>query len=106
MITIYQLFPRLFGNRSTSLKRNGSLEENGCGKFDDITMTALEAINDLGITHIWLTGVIRHATLTDYSNFGLTSSHPAVVKGRAGSPYAITDYYDVDLTSQTMSPNG
>ncbi len=96
MITIYQLFPRLFGNRSTSLKHNGSIEENGCGKFDDITMTALQAIHDLGITHIWLTGVIRHATLTDYSSFGIPPSHPAVVKGRAGSPYAITDYYDVD----------
>lgn len=96
MINVYQLFPRLFGNKSKNLSLNGSIEENGCGKLADIDERAILALKEFGITHIWLTGVIRHAKLTDYRQFGIPSSHPAVVKGRAGSPYAICDYYDID----------
>lgn len=96
MINIYQLFPRLFGNKNQSTAFNGSILDNGCGKFDDINVNAVQALKELGITHVWLTGVIRHAKLTDYNHIGIPKSHPAVVKGRAGSPYAISDYYDVD----------
>lgn len=96
MINIYQLFPRLFGNKNSQTTAYGTLAENGCGKFSDINELALAGLKDFGITHIWLTGVIRHATLTDYRDYGIPESHPAVVKGRAGSPYAISDYYDLD----------
>jgi glycosidase len=96
MINIYQLFPRLFGNKNLQTIVHGTIEENGCGKFADISDEAIIAIKDLGITHIWLTGIIRHASLTTYTQFGIPESNPAVVKGRAGSPYAISDYYDVD----------
>jgi len=96
MINIYQLFPRLFGNKNTSAAFNGDIETNGCGRFTDISNEAVKAIKELGITHVWLTGVIRHASLTSYSKYGIPDCHPSVVKGRAGSPYAITDYYDVD----------
>ena len=85
---IYQLFPRTFTNYNETRKHNGSLEQNGCGKFADITPKALKAIQDLGATHIWYTGVIKHATAA--------LNTPAITKGKAGSPYAITDYYDVD----------
>lgn len=85
---IYQLFPRLFGNYNETRKHNGTKEENGCGRFIDINERALQSIKDLGATHVWYTGVIRHAT-AEYN-------HPAITKGMAGSPYAITDYYDVD----------
>ena len=85
---IYQLFPRLFGNYNETRKHNGSKEENGCGRFVDINERALKAIVDLGVTHVWYTGVLRHATAA--------YNHPAITKGKAGSPYAITDYYDVD----------
>ena len=85
---IYQLFPRLFANYNETRKRYGNKEENGCGRFVDINERALKSISDLGATHVWYTGVIRHAT-AEYN-------HPAITKGRAGSPYAITDYYDVD----------
>lgn len=34
--------------------------------------------------------------MTDYSANGIKQDNPLVVKGRAGSPYAIKDYYDVD----------
>jgi glycosidase len=95
-IIIYQLLPRLYGNRNTTCKEGGSIEENGCGKLNDITPTALKNLSDLGVSHVWYTGVLRHATQTDYSRFGIPRQHPAVVKGRAGSPYAITDYYDID----------
>src|SRR5690606_13958334 len=71
------------------------IEENGVGKFNDITPEALKAIRELGVTHIWYTGVIEHATLTDYSAYGIPGDDADVVKGRAGSPYAIKDYYDV-----------
>lgn len=96
MINIYQLVPRVFGNCSVQMQVNGTIEANGCGKFNDINDAALASLCELGITHIWLTGIIRHATLTDYSSFGIPSSHPSLLKGRAGSPYAIADYYDLD----------
>ncbi len=95
-IVIYQIFTRLFGNTCTTRKHNGSIEDNGCGKFNSFTPTVLKRIKELGITHVWYTGVIRHATTTDYSAYGIPRQHPAIVKGKAGSPYAITDYYDVD----------
>lgn len=93
---VYQIFTRLYGNKNTTRKENGTIEENGCGKMNDFTPTALKHIKEMGVTHIWYTGIIRHATQTDYSAYGIPKNHPAVVKGRAGSPYAITDYYDVD----------
>jgi glycosidase len=105
MTNIYQLFPRVFGNKSVHNVYNGTIESNGCGKFNDINENAINALKELGITHIWLTGVLRHAKLTDYSQFGIPTSHPAVVKGRAGSPYAITDYYDVDPDLAIDVPN-
>ncbi len=94
-LIIYQLLPRLFGNTNTNNKFYGSIEENGCGKFNDITDTALKAIRDMGFTHIWYTGVIEHATMTDHTAYGIKRDDPDVVKGRAGSPYAIKDFYDV-----------
>jgi len=93
---IYQVLPRLFGNKHTLNKKYGSIDENGCGKFNSFTLKALTGIKSLGITHIWYTGVIEHATQTDYSDFNIKKDHPSVVKGKAGSAYAIKDYYDVD----------
>ena len=95
-IIIYQLLPRLYGNRNTTRKENGSIADNGCGKFNDLTTSVLKSIQQKGVSHIWFTGVIRHATKTDYTAHGIPANHPAIVKGNAGSPYAITDYYDVD----------
>jgi len=93
---VYQIFTRLFGNLNTTNKYYGTIQENGSGKFNDITDTALAALKDFGSTHIWYTGVLKHATLTDYSEFGIPNDHPLIVKGIAGSPYAVKDYYDVD----------
>ena len=95
-VLIYQVFTRLYSNRNTTCKEDGTIAENGCGKFLDFTPTLLNRIVSLGVTHVWYTGVIRHASQTIYSEYGIPRQHPAVVKGRAGSPYAITDYYDVD----------
>lgn len=93
---IYQIFTRLFGNTNTTRKHNGTLTDNGCGKLNAFTPAVLRRIKELGATHVWYTGVIRHATTTDYTRYGTPRQHPAVVKGNAGSPYAITDYYDID----------
>ncbi|HEV7380988.1 MAG TPA: alpha-amylase family protein [Dyadobacter sp.] len=93
---VYQIFTRLFGNQNTTNQFSGTIEENGCGKFNDINDTALSALKDFGLTHLWYTGVIKHATLTDYTAYGIPNDHPLIVKGIAGSPYAIKDYYDVD----------
>ena len=93
---IYQVFTRLYGNRNTTRKEWGSVEENGTGKFSDFDAKTLKAIKQMGVSHIWYTGVIRHASQTDFSKFGIPTQHPSVVKGKAGSPYAICDYYDVD----------
>ena len=93
---IYQIFTRLFGNTNTTRKHNGTLTDNGCGKLNAFTPAVLRRIKELGATHVWYTGVIRHATTTDYTRYRIPRQHPAVVKGNAGSPYAITDYYDID----------
>lgn len=94
---IYQIFTRLYGNNQhTANIPNGTIEENGCAKLNDITLQQLQRISDYGFTHVWFTGLLEHATQTDYSAFGIAKDHPSVVKGKAGSPYAIKDYYDID----------
>ena len=95
-IIIYQVFTRLFGNNNNHCVYNGDIATNGCGKMADFTLKALGEIKKLGTTHIWYTGIIEHATQTDYRRYNIRPDHPAVVKGKAGSPYAIKDYYDVD----------
>lgn len=104
-LVIYQMMVRLFGNKNQTNKHYGSIEENGSGKFNDITDVALEKLKDLGISHVWYTGVIEHATMTDYTSMGIKMDDPDVVKGRAGSPYAIKDYYDVDPDLAVDVPN-
>lgn len=93
---VYQVFTRLFGNTNTNNKPWGTLEENGVGKFNDFTEKALAEIKDLGVTHIWYTGVPHHDVITDYTKYGISNDDPDVVKGRAGSPYAVKDYYNVN----------
>src|SRR5690606_25255100 len=93
---IYQIFTRLFGNTRQANLPNGTIDQNGAGKFNDITQEALQSIADLGVTDVWYTGIIHHAQLTSYKAYGITEDHPSIVKGIAGSPYAIKDYYDVD----------
>ena len=95
-LVIYQVFTRTFGNKNSNRKPNGTLAENGVGKMNDFDVATLQQIKSLGVNTIWYTGVIRHATCTDYSAFGIPRQTPHVVKGKAGSPYAITDYYDID----------
>ena len=102
-MVIYQVFPRWFGNLRPSPVMNGSLAENGVGKFSAFTPLALSKIKELGVTHVWYTGVIEHATKTDYTMFGIRKDHSAVVKGKAGSPYAIKDYYDPDLADNIQN---
>lgn len=93
---VYQVFTRLFGNTQTTNKPWGTIEENGVGKFADFTPKALSEIKELGVTHIWYTGVPHHAVIQDYSDYGISNDDPDVVKGRAGSPYAVKDYYNVN----------
>jgi glycosidase len=93
---VYQVFTRLFGNTNSNNKSWGTIEENGVGKFSDFTDTALQGIKELGTTHIWYTGVPHHDVITDYTVYGITNDDPDVVKGRAGSPYAVKDYYSVN----------
>lgn len=94
-IRIYELFVRLFGNVNQTRKCNGRLDENGCGKFSDINDAALSAIAEMNFTHVWLLGVVRHATATAYPAAGLKADDSDLMKGLAGSPYAIRDYFDI-----------
>ncbi|MEN7341685.1 MAG: alpha-amylase family glycosyl hydrolase [Pseudomonadota bacterium] len=93
---VYQLFTRLFGNQVTNNVPWGTIEQNGVGKFSDIDTKALRGIRELGVTHIWYTGVPHHAVIRDYTDYGISNDDPDVVKGRAGSPYAVKDYYSVN----------
>ncbi len=92
---IYQLVVRYFGNTNRTNAMDGTLEQNGCGRFADINATAIAAIKELEATHLWLTGVLRQATMTDHGDIGLPADSPDICKGRAGSFYAVRDYFDV-----------
>lgn len=94
-IIIYQALVRLFGNGNDSCVPNGSIEQNGCGKMSDFTEVALRSIQQLGCNYIWYTGLLQQASATDYSQYGIPRQNPQVLKGVAGSPYAISDYYSV-----------
>ena len=93
---VYQVFTRLFGNKNTTNKPWGTIEENGVGKFNDFTDIALQEIKKLGVTYVWYTGVPHHDVIRDYTKYGISNDDPDVVKGRAGSPYAVKDYYNVN----------
>ncbi|GAB1308471.1 alpha-amylase family protein [Urechidicola sp. KH5] len=93
---VYQVFTRLFGNTNTTNKPWGTIEENGIGKFNDFSDKALQEIKALGVTHVWFAGVPHHDVITDYTAYGISNDDPDVVKGRAGSPYAVKDYYNVN----------
>lgn len=102
---IYQLLPRLFTNYCEKPQVNGTLQQNGSGKLNDINDAILASIKDLGATHVWYTGVIEHAHDADYTSYGIPRNNPHVVKGHAGSPYAITDYYDIDPDLAVVVPD-
>ncbi|MDE7393114.1 MAG: alpha-amylase family protein [Muribaculaceae bacterium] len=102
---IYQLLPRLFSNANATNLPGGTIEQNGSGKMNDITPKVLKGIKELGCTHVWYTGVIEHAHDVDYTRFGIQRQNPHIVKGKAGSPYAITDYYDIDPDIAVDVPN-
>lgn len=93
---VYQMMFHLWGNQNTAVKRNGSAAENGVTKFKDISTKGLQALKKKGYSHLYTTGILEHATMEDFSAFGSPLDHPQVVKGRAGSPFAIKDYYDVN----------
>ncbi len=92
---IYQVLVRLAGNMQKEIKPWGSINDNGCGKFNDLDMCFLTQIKELGANHIWLTGILEHASCTAYPDHGIDADNPLVIKGMAGSPYAIKDYFDV-----------
>lgn len=104
-LIIYQMFPRIFSNMVPNPEPWGSMKRNGVGKLNDLTPKGLRAIKELGVNCIWLTGVIEHATKTDFSEFGIMPDNPNVVKGEAGSPYAIKDYYDIAPAIAVDVPN-
>jgi glycosidase len=95
-LRIYQILVRLFGNPNPNPVLNGSRSENGCGTLDDLNNLALKSIADLGCNAVWLTGLLRHATQTSYDALGIERDHPSVIKGKAGSPYAVSDFFDID----------
>lgn len=101
---IYQMLPRLFANYNANCVPFGTITQNGSGKLNDITSKVLRSIADMGVTHVWYTGVIEHAHCSDYTRYGIERDNPHVVKGQAGSPYAIKDYYDIDPDIATDVP--
>ena len=104
-VFIYQLLPRLFANNKNANIPNGSLEENGSGKLNDITFEVLSRLKKSGYTHVWYIGIIAHSSATDYTHYGIPNEYPEIIKGLAGSPYAIRDYYDVDPDLSEDIPN-
>lgn len=104
-LIIYQLFPRIFTNANGNCVPWGTLAQNGSGKLNDISLHVIRSIKELGVNCLWLTGVIEHATKTDFSKYGIAPDNPNVVKGEAGSPYAIKDYYDIDPALAVSVPD-
>lgn len=95
-LIVYQITAHLWGNKKNTNKFNGSETENGCGKMADISDLALKTLKKQGYTHLWIMGLLESATLVDHSSIGIPNDHPAIVKGRAGSAFAIKDYYDIN----------
>jgi glycosidase len=95
-LVILQMMFHLWGNKNTTNKENGSADENGVTKFKDINDLALQKLKSFGYSHLYMTGLIEHATMEDQTAIGIPKDHPDVVKGRCGSPFAIKDYYDVN----------
>lgn len=95
-LTIYQMMFHLWGNKNRTNKFNGSAEENGVTKFKDVNELAIKKLKEFGYSHLYMTGLLEHATMEDFSGIGIPKDHPGVVKGRCGSPYAVKDYYDVN----------
>ncbi len=93
---VYQMMFHLWGNQNTDVKKNGSAAENGVTKFKDVSTKGLQALKKKGFSHLYTTGILEHATMEDMRDNGSPLDHPHVVKGRAGSPFAIKDYYDVN----------
>lgn len=104
-IVVYQAFTRLFGNSNPTNQAWGTAQINGVGKFNDINDAALQSLKAIGVSHLWLTGVPHHALIADYSAYGISLDDPDVVKGRAGSPYAVKDYYNVNPDLATDPAN-
>lgn len=104
-MTIYQIFTRLYGNACFNNVQGGTIEQNGCAKMNGFSDKVLKRIKNDGYTHVWYTGLLEHATQTDYTAHGIAKDHPVVVKGKAGSPYAVKDYYDVDPDLAVKVPN-
>lgn len=102
---IYQCFIRIFGNKNTTNKYYGNMEENGVGKFNDVDDNALKELKKLGTTHVWLFGVLDHTTMTDFTKYGIPNDNPWLIKGKAGSAFAIKDYYDVAPELAVDVPN-
>ena len=94
-IIIYQTLPRISGNRVTKPVPGNSYDINGTGKFSDFTDSNLLEIKSLGCTHVWFTGILEHATQSQCLSSNCVPDPPEIVKGIAGSPYAVKDYYDV-----------
>lgn len=99
-LIIYQMFPRLLTNTVEKCIPGGTLAQNGSGKMNDIDAKVLKSIKELGVNCIWYTGIIEHATKTAFP--GIPADNKWVVKGEAGSPYAIKDYYDVSPEIATV----
>lgn len=105
-MNIYQIFTRLYGACQPAKNLpNGTIADNGVAKFNEFTADTLQRIKDYGFTHVWFTGVLEHATQTNYTRYGIHLDHPWIVKGRAGSPYAIKDYFDVNPDLAEDVPN-
>ena len=95
-MVVYQMIPRIYGNDNLTNKFAGTYAENGSGKMNDVTPEALASIKELGVTHVWYTGILQQGTKTDWSEYGVPRQNPDIIKGEAGSPYAISDYYGVN----------
>ena len=95
-MVVYQMIPRIYGNDNLTNKFAGTYAENGSGKMNDVTPEALASIKELGVTHVWYTGILQQGTKTDWSEYGVPRQNPDIIKGEAGSPYSISDYYGVN----------
>ena len=102
-IIVYQMMFHLWGNTNENPIKNGSLEENGVTKFSDVSNKALQVLKEKGYTHLYMTGLIEHATMEDFTDLGIPLDNPQVIKGRCGSPFAIKDYYDVNSFETSKS---
>jgi hypothetical protein len=93
LLVIYQLMVRTFGNTNETRKTTERSPKTAAEPSTTSSPPRSRRSNPWASPMLWLTGVLEQASGTAYPT--RPADPPDILKGIAGSPYAIRDYFDV-----------